>query len=95
LSGLWFIRQGAFSSRRLFSNGDLQKLPDDLPQPRPSEESILHFYQDYLPEDDSAIESWKAMMAPVFRRAAGLLERHGKRGKLLDVGAGLGSFSPK
>ena len=60
--------------------------------PRPSEESVLRFYQDYLPRDESAIESWKAMMAPVFRRAAGLLDRHGKGGRLLDVGTGFGFF---
>lgn len=60
--------------------------------PRPTAESLHHFYQTYLPEEESSIESWERMMKPVFRRAAHLLERYRKNGRLLDVGSGFGFF---
>ncbi len=60
--------------------------------PRPTAESLHQFYQMYLPEETSSIEAWGRMMKPVFRRAADLLERYGKRGRLLDVGSGFGFF---
>jgi SAM-dependent methyltransferase len=60
--------------------------------PRPTAESLDHFYQAYLPEEESSIESWEKMMKPVFGRAANLLERYKKSGCLLDVGCGFGFF---
>jgi SAM-dependent methyltransferase len=60
--------------------------------PRPTDESLLRFYQHYLPEEASSIESWKRMMEPVFQRAAFLLQQHKGKGRLLDVGAGFGFF---
>jgi len=60
--------------------------------PRPTAESLHHFYQTYLPEEESSIESWKRMMKPVFHRAANLLKRYGRNGRLLDVGSGFGFF---
>ena len=60
--------------------------------PRPSTESLLSFYQDYLPEEESSIESWEKMMKSVFHRAATLLGQHRKDGRLLDVGTGFGFF---
>jgi len=60
--------------------------------PRPTGEAILRFYQDYLPEDESSIEAWKKMMKSIFQKAADLIERYQKRGKLLDVGSGFGFF---
>jgi len=60
--------------------------------PRPTVESLHHFYQTYLPEEESLVESWKKMMKPVFGRAANLLERYRKSGRLLDVGTGFGFF---
>jgi len=60
--------------------------------PRPTAESLHHFYQTYLPEEESSIESWEKMMKPVFNRAANLLERYRKSGRLLDVGTGFGFF---
>jgi 2-polyprenyl-3-methyl-5-hydroxy-6-metoxy-1,4-benzoquinol methylase len=60
--------------------------------PRPTAESLHHFYQTYLPEEESSIESWKRMMKPVFHRAANLLKRYGRNGQLLDVGSGFGFF---
>ena len=60
--------------------------------PRPTNESILHFYQHYLPEDSPSIQSWRRMMEPVFHRAADLLSQHRKKGRLLDVGTGFGFF---
>jgi SAM-dependent methyltransferase len=60
--------------------------------PRPSNESLLRFYQQYLPEDSSSIQSWKRMMEPVFKRAADLIQQRKGKGRLLDVGAGFGFF---
>jgi SAM-dependent methyltransferase len=60
--------------------------------PRPTEESLFRFYQDYLPEDGGSIASWQKMMGPVFKRSARLIKRYRERGKLLDVGTGFGFF---
>ncbi len=60
--------------------------------PRPTAESLLQFYQHYLPEEGSSIESWQKMMEPVLQRAAHLLQQHKREGSLLDVGAGFGFF---
>jgi SAM-dependent methyltransferase len=60
--------------------------------PRPTAESLHHFYQTYLPEEESSIESWEKMMKSIFHRAANLLKRYGKNGRLLDVGCGFGFF---
>jgi SAM-dependent methyltransferase len=60
--------------------------------PRPTAESLYHFYQTYLPQEEPSIESWEKMMKPVFLRAANLLERYRKSGRLLDVGSGFGFF---
>src|SRR4030066_1685758 len=60
--------------------------------PRPTGESLFCFYQDYLPDDGSSIESWKKMMRPVFQRSARLITRYKEKGKLLDGGGGLGFF---
>jgi len=60
--------------------------------PRPTGEAILRFYQGYLPENESSIEAWKKMMQSIFLKAANLIERHKKNGRLLDIGAGYGFF---
>jgi 2-polyprenyl-3-methyl-5-hydroxy-6-metoxy-1,4-benzoquinol methylase len=60
--------------------------------PRPTEEALLRFYQDYLPEDESSVEAWERMMEAIFNKAANLIEHYKKGGKLLDVGAGFGFF---
>jgi len=60
--------------------------------PRPTIESLHHFYQEYLPEEGPSIESWEKMMKPVFHRAANLLKQYGREGRLLDVGTGFGFF---
>jgi SAM-dependent methyltransferase len=60
--------------------------------PRPTNESLLHFYQHYLPEGESSIQAWRKMMLPVFKRAAHLIQRYKGKGRLLDVGAGFGFF---
>jgi 2-polyprenyl-3-methyl-5-hydroxy-6-metoxy-1,4-benzoquinol methylase len=60
--------------------------------PRPTVESLHDFYQQYLPEEEASIESWKKMMRLVFLRAADLLKRFKRNGRLLDVGAGFGFF---
>ena len=60
--------------------------------PRPTEESLFRFYQDYLPEDGVSIASWQKMMGPVFKRSARFIKRYREKGKLLDVGTGFGFF---
>ncbi len=60
--------------------------------PRPTAESLHHFYQQYLPEEESSIESWERMMTPVFHRAANLIKQYKGSGRLLDVGTGFGFF---
>jgi SAM-dependent methyltransferase len=55
-------------------------------------ESLHHFYQQYLPEEEASIESWEKTMKPVFCRAADLLKRYTGNRRLLDVGAGFGFF---
>jgi SAM-dependent methyltransferase len=60
--------------------------------PRPTIDSLFRFYQKYLPEEESSVESWKKMMKTVFRRAANLLQQYRKDGRLLDVGTGFGFF---
>jgi SAM-dependent methyltransferase len=60
--------------------------------PRPTGDSLFRFYQQYLPEEESSIESWEKMMKPVFYRAANLLGRYKREGRLLDVGTGFGFF---
>jgi len=61
--------------------------------PRPAEEALLEFYQDYLPRETSSIEDWKRMMGPIFRRSSRLIRRYNKdKGRLLDVGTGFGFF---
>jgi 2-polyprenyl-3-methyl-5-hydroxy-6-metoxy-1,4-benzoquinol methylase len=54
--------------------------------------SLSRFYQEYLPEEESSIESWEKMMKPVFHRAADLLKQYRRKGRLLDVGTGFGFF---
>lgn len=60
--------------------------------PRPTNEALLRFYQDYLPEGESSVEAWQKMMESIFKRIADLIGQYKKRGKLLDVGAGFGFF---
>jgi len=60
--------------------------------PRPTMDSLLRFYQEYLPEEESSIEAWEKMMKPVFHRAADRLEQYRRSGRLLDVGTGFGFF---
>ena len=60
--------------------------------PRPTSDSLLRFYQKYLPEEESSVESWEKMMKVVFRRAANLLQQYRRDGRLLDVGTGFGFF---
>jgi len=60
--------------------------------PRPTMDSLLRFYQKYLPEEAASIGSWEKMMKPVFHRAADLLKQYRRNGRLLDVGTGFGFF---
>lgn len=60
--------------------------------PRPTAESLLSFYQGYLPEEESSIQLWGKMMKSVFQRSATLLGEYKKNGRLLDVGTGFGFF---
>jgi len=60
--------------------------------PRPTSDSLFQFYQQYLPEGETSIESWEKMMRPVFQRAASMLRQYRRGGRLLDVGTGFGFF---
>ena len=60
--------------------------------PRPTSDSLFQFYQQYLPEEEASIDSWEKMMRPVFKRAASLLQKYRREGRLLDVGTGFGYF---
>jgi SAM-dependent methyltransferase len=60
--------------------------------PRPTRNSLFHFYQQYLPEEKPSVESWERMMRPIFHRAAKLLQQYKREGRVLDVGAGFGFF---
>ncbi len=60
--------------------------------PRPTSDSLFHFYQTYLPEEESSVESWENMMKSVFHRAANLIEPYRRDGRVLDVGTGFGFF---
>lgn len=60
--------------------------------PRPTEGTLYHFYQNYLPEDEVSIQAWERMMRPVFKRTAHLLVQYKNQGRLLDVGSGFGFF---
>jgi 2-polyprenyl-3-methyl-5-hydroxy-6-metoxy-1,4-benzoquinol methylase len=60
--------------------------------PRPTIESLHDFYQQYLPQEESSIESWEKMMRPVFHRSGNLLKQYRSDGRLLDVGTGFGFF---
>jgi SAM-dependent methyltransferase len=60
--------------------------------PRPTDQALFQFYQGYLPENGTSIESWQEMMRPVFRRSVRLIKRYKDKGRLLDVGTGFGFF---
>ncbi len=62
--------------------------------PRPSEETLLENYQDYLPLHPGEIRKWEIMMKPVVQHSAHTVgEAHGPiPGRLLDVGSGFGFF---
>jgi SAM-dependent methyltransferase len=60
--------------------------------PRPTNEALYEFYQQYLPEEEPSIEAWQKMMELVFKRAARLLQRFKAKGRLMDVGTGFGFF---
>jgi SAM-dependent methyltransferase len=60
--------------------------------PRPTNEALHEFYQQYLPEEEPSIEAWQRMMELVFKRAARLLQRFKAKGRLIDVGTGFGFF---
>ena len=54
--------------------------------PRPTIGSLHHFYQKYLPEEQSSIESWEKMMKSIFRRAANILDAIQKKWTALGCG---------
>jgi len=61
--------------------------------PRPSAETLMRYYDGYLPEDDAAIRRWQDLIAPVVDASARLITaRRQRTGRLLDIGCGFGFF---
>ncbi len=84
--GIPLHREGDFEMMRCPSCGFIYL------NPRPTERSLYRFYQEYLPEDETSIDSWQKMMEPIFQRSARLIKGHKDRGRLLDIGTGFGFF---
>jgi SAM-dependent methyltransferase len=88
---------GGSRGRPLHLEGSFQMVQCPLCQfiflnPRPTGDSLFRFYQTYLPEEETSVESWEKMMKKVFRRAANLLQPYRRDRRLLDVGTGFGFF---
>jgi SAM-dependent methyltransferase len=82
-----FIREGEWQYLRCL-NCSLIFL-----DPQPSKKFLHNHYQDYLPADDRGIESWHKLMAQVFAKSAGLIQKEiPVPGCLLDIGCGYGFF---
>jgi SAM-dependent methyltransferase len=79
-------QEGSFRMVRCFSCAFIYL------NPRPTQESLLRFYQTYLPEEELSIQAWEKMMRLVFHRAATRIQKYKTEGRLLDVGAGFGFF---
>lgn len=60
--------------------------------PRPREEDLPAFYRKYYPRDAGAEEAWGSQMREIFREARDRILRLAPRGRVLDVGCGLGYF---
>jgi 2-polyprenyl-3-methyl-5-hydroxy-6-metoxy-1,4-benzoquinol methylase len=62
--------------------------------PRPNSLQAEMVHEDYLAADAGVIKQWAAMMEPVIRQSAGLIEKCAPRcpGSLLDIGCGYGFF---
>ena len=62
--------------------------------PQPTSRQFQAHYRDYLPHRNEQIGQWEAMMRPVNRQSAHLIEVKSHTGgqRLLDVGCGYGFF---
>lgn len=62
--------------------------------PKPSPQTLMKNYQNYLPLQPEEITRWQMMMKPVIDKSAGLIESRTRvgRGRLLDIGCGYGFF---
>lgn len=62
--------------------------------PRPTRGQLEKDYQDYLPHDPEEIKKWEAMIKPVVKRSADLIDSrlNGAGRKILDIGCGYGFF---
>jgi SAM-dependent methyltransferase len=82
-----FIREGEWQYLRCLTCGLI------FLDPQPSKKFLHNHYQDYLPVDDRGIESWHKLMAKVFAKSAGLIQKEiPVPGRLLDIGCGYGFF---
>jgi len=61
--------------------------------PQPTSEFLHQHYQDYLPDDQEGVESWRRLMIEVWNRSGRLIQQlFPIPGRLLDVGCGYGFF---
>ena len=60
--------------------------------PRPTEQELFRFYQEYYPETSDIPESWNREMGDIFDESRNLVFRHKPAGRLLDVGCSFGFF---
>lgn len=60
--------------------------------PRPREEDLSEFYDDFFSTDAESISQWLRLMKRVYEETKRNIERECSSGQLLDMGCGLGLF---
>jgi SAM-dependent methyltransferase len=60
--------------------------------PRPKEEDLSEFYDDFFLTDEVSVSQWTRLMSKVYEETKKNIERKYSSGKLLDMGCGLGLF---
>jgi SAM-dependent methyltransferase len=60
--------------------------------PRPREEGLSEFYNDFFSTDEESVSQWSRLMKRVYEETKKNIEREYSSGKLLDMGCGLGLF---
>lgn len=60
--------------------------------PRPKEEDLTEFYNDFFSTDEEGVSQWSRLMGKVYEETKRNIERKYSSGRLLDMGCGLGLF---